>query len=84
MIEMMRAPLASGGYVFLLVHYITGAAANKDNLEWTDVFIDTESEPFTINMEVEIFSAIWVAALQGDIDELEELNDAEDSATTVH
>ena len=84
MIEMMRAPLASGGYVFLLVRYITGAAANKDNQEWTDVFIDTESEPFTIDMDVETFSEVWVAALQGDIDDLEEINDTEDSATTVH
>lgn len=84
MIEMMRAPLASGGYVFLLVRYITGAAANKHNQEWTDVFIDTESEPFTVDMDVETFSSIWVAALRGDIDELEEINDTEDSATTVH
>ena len=84
MIEMMRAPLASGGYVFLLVRYITGAAANKDNADWTDVFIDTESDPFTIDMDVETFSEVWVAALQGDIDDLEEINDTEDSATTVH
>jgi hypothetical protein len=84
MIEMMRAPLASGGFVFLLVRYITGAAANKDNVDWTDVFIDTESEPFTIDMDVETFSSIWVTALQGDIEDFEEVDDAEDSATTVH
>ena len=83
MIEMMRAPLVTGGSVVILVRCITSAVTNKNNEEWTDVYTETHLEGFTIDMDVDSFLEVWMAALLGEPEDYE-ADDAVDTKAALH
>lgn len=83
MIEMMRAPLVTGGSVLILVRCITSAVTNKNNEDWTDVYTDTNSEGFTIDMDVDAFLEVWMAALLGEPEDYED-DDVVDTTAALH
>lgn len=84
MIDMMRAPLAHGGTVVLLVRHIASVATNSENDEWTDLYLSYSLDPYTIDMDVEAFAEMWIAALCGDLEDIEEIDDSHYQSTEVH
>jgi len=84
MIDMMRAPLAQGGTVVLLVRHIASIATNSENEGWTDLYMNHSFDPYTIDMGVEAFAEMWIAALCGEVEDFEEINDSDYRSTKVH
>lgn len=84
MIPMMRAPMPCGGTAVFLVAHIGGAISNKQNNEWTDVYIEPYVGPVTIDMDVDAFSEMWLTALVSDAEDFDELGAADIDGTSLH
>lgn len=84
MIPMMRAPMPCGGTAVFLVEHIGGAISNKQNDEWTDVYIEPYVGPVTIDMDVDAFSEMWLTALVSDAEDFDEVRPADIDGKSVH
>jgi len=84
MIPMMRAPVPGGGSAVFLVEQIGGAISNKQNNEWTDVFIEPFIGSITIEMDVDAFSEMWLTALVSDAEDFDEHGKAIDYEAPLH
>lgn len=84
MIPMMRAPMPCGGTAVFLVEHIGGAISNKQNNEWTDVYIEPYTGPITIEMDVDAFTEMWLAAIVSDVEDFDDLGHAITDKARVH
>lgn len=84
MIPMMRAPMPCGGTAVFLVEHIGGAISNKQNDEWTDVFVEPYTGPITIEMDVDAFSEMWMTALVSDAEDFDDNEAALDHEASLH
>lgn len=84
MIPMMRAPMPCGGTAVFLVEHIGGAISNKQNDEWTDVFVEPYTGPITIEMDVDAFSEMWMTALVSDAEDFDDNDATLDHEASLH
>lgn len=72
MIPLMRLPLPISGTIVCRTAFITGALSNKDNEDWTDVYVDgVAPDGITVDVEIDDFMQAWHVCLTQDLAEFE-------------
>lgn len=72
MIPLMRLPLAVDGTIVCRTAFITGALTNKNNEEWTDIYIEgVAPDGITVDLEIDEFMQAWHVCLTQELADFE-------------